>query len=183
MGGIFLLCVIVVLCSLYVLLLLFSKNKYILEVLCFYKKNSGNGALSEENEISNNVFFLMLKKRDISYEVFQIQCLTIFSREIILKTFFGVMASVGPLLGLLGTIWGIINVFSSLHDAASIDIAVVAPGISEALLTTLFSLFLAIPALIMFHFVGAYLKNIFYKLELIYDFSMRDILQKGCSDA
>jgi biopolymer transport protein TolQ len=62
----------------------------------------------------------------------------------------GVSASVSPLVGLLGTVWGLIHAFMSISQHRSADIAVVAPGIAEALLTTLAGLVVAIPALIFF---------------------------------
>ncbi|MDP8217125.1 MAG: MotA/TolQ/ExbB proton channel family protein [Candidatus Theseobacter exili] len=57
-------------------------------------------------------------------------------------------AGVGPLLGLLGTVWGIMNSFRGMAAQGSASIASVAPGISEALVTTVAGLIVAIPALI-----------------------------------
>lgn len=83
-----------------------------------------------------------------------------------LKSFFGIAASIGPLLGLLGTIWGIMNVFLSLEGNA--DLATIAPGISEALVTTLAGLFLAIPALCAYHFFNYLIKSYLNTLNIIY---------------
>jgi biopolymer transport protein TolQ len=60
-----------------------------------------------------------------------------------------VLASVGstaPFIGLLGTVWGIMNSFQSIAASADTSLAVVAPGIAEALFATAIGLFAAIPA-------------------------------------
>ncbi len=62
-------------------------------------------------------------------------------------------AAVAPLLGLFGTVWGLVHAFISISEKQSADIAAVAPGIAEALMTTLAGLMVAIPALCMFHYV------------------------------
>lgn len=61
--------------------------------------------------------------------------------------------AVSPLLGLYGTIWGLVHAFIDISKKQSADIATVAPGIAEALITTLAGLIVAIPALIMFHYL------------------------------
>jgi biopolymer transport protein TolQ len=64
------------------------------------------------------------------------------------------IGSVSPLLGLLGTVIGIMNVFLGIAEAGSGNIAAVAPGVGEALITTVVGLFVAIPAVIAYnHFV------------------------------
>ena len=65
--------------------------------------------------------------------------------------------SVSPFIGLFGTVWGIIDAFSGLGEAGSASLRAVAPGISEALLTTAAGLFVAIPAVI---FYNQFLQNI-----------------------
>jgi biopolymer transport protein TolQ len=65
--------------------------------------------------------------------------------------------SVSPFIGLFGTVWGIIDAFSGLGDAGAASLRAVAPGISEALLTTAAGLFVAIPAVI---FYNQFLQNI-----------------------
>jgi len=64
------------------------------------------------------------------------------------------IGSVAPLLGLLGTVIGIMNVFLGIAAAGSGNISAVAPGVGEALVTTVVGLFVAIPAVIGYnHFV------------------------------
>lgn len=62
-------------------------------------------------------------------------------------------ASVAPLLGLLGTVWGLVHAFMSIAITQSADITAVAPGIAEALITTIAGLLVAIPALVMYNCV------------------------------
>lgn len=62
-------------------------------------------------------------------------------------------AAVSPLLGLFGTVWGLIHAFVNISHQQSADIVTVAPGIAEALITTLAGLLVAIPALAMYHFL------------------------------
>ena len=60
-------------------------------------------------------------------------------------------ASVTPFIGLFGTVWGIIDAFSGLGDAGAASLRAVAPGISEALVTTAAGLAAAIPAVIFYN--------------------------------
>jgi len=60
-------------------------------------------------------------------------------------------ASVAPFIGLFGTVWGIIDAFSGLGNAGAASLRAVAPGISEALLTTAAGLATAIPAVIFYN--------------------------------
>lgn len=57
-------------------------------------------------------------------------------------------ASVSPLLGLLGTVWGVMYSFLNIGEVGSASIAAVAPGIAEALMTTIAGLLVAIPAMV-----------------------------------
>jgi biopolymer transport protein TolQ len=64
-------------------------------------------------------------------------------------------ASAAPFVGLFGTVWGIMNSFQSIGASGSANLAVVAPGISEALITTAMGIAAAIPAVIAYnHFAG-----------------------------
>ncbi|BDV35549.1 tonB-system energizer ExbB [Methylocystis iwaonis] len=77
----------------------------------------------------------------------------------------GLLASVGstgPFVGLFGTVWGIMNSFIGISKAQTTNLAVVAPGIAEALLATAVGLFAAIPAVLIYNHLarqtGAYLE-------------------------
>jgi biopolymer transport protein TolQ len=74
--------------------------------------------------------------------------------------FLSATAAVSPLLGLFGTVWGLVHAFVSISQKQSADIATVAPGIAEALITTLAGLMVAIPALVMFVYLNTMIKDI-----------------------
>jgi biopolymer transport protein ExbB len=66
----------------------------------------------------------------------------------------GVLATIGatsPFVGLFGTVWGIMNSFIGISKSQTTNLAVVAPGIAEALLATAFGLAAAIPAVIIYN--------------------------------
>ncbi len=78
------------------------------------------------------------------------------------------LASVGatsPFIGLFGTVWGIINAFSSIGMAQSVSISTVAPGISEALITTAAGIFVAVPAVIGYNILHSELISMIGELE------------------
>lgn len=62
--------------------------------------------------------------------------------------------AIAPLLGLFGTVWGLIHAFVGISQSQSADIAAVAPGIAQALTTTLAGLIVAIPAVVMFNYLS-----------------------------
>ncbi|CAN5454646.1 tonB-system energizer ExbB [soil metagenome] len=66
----------------------------------------------------------------------------------------GVLATIGataPFVGLFGTVWGIMNAFIGISEAHTTNLAVVAPGIAEALLATAMGLIAAIPAVVIYN--------------------------------
>jgi len=66
----------------------------------------------------------------------------------------GILATIGataPFVGLFGTVWGIMNSFIGISKAHTTNLAVVAPGIAEALLATAMGLVAAIPAVVMYN--------------------------------
>lgn len=66
-----------------------------------------------------------------------------------------IVGSISPLLGLLGTVIGVMNAFLGIAATGSTNIGAVAPGVAEALITTVVGLFVAIPAVIGYnHFVA-----------------------------
>src|SRR5579863_641753 len=71
-----------------------------------------------------------------------------------IRTGMGLLASIGatsPFVGLFGTVWGIMNSFIGISKSQTSNLAVVAPGIAEALLATAFGLVAAIPAVIIYN--------------------------------
>jgi biopolymer transport protein ExbB len=66
----------------------------------------------------------------------------------------GILATIGavaPFVGLFGTVWGIMNSFIGISQSHTTNLAVVAPGIAEALLATAFGLVAAIPAVVIYN--------------------------------
>lgn len=80
-------------------------------------------------------------------------------------SFLATVGSVSPYVGLFGTVWGIMNSFRGLAGAHQATIAMVAPGISEALIATAMGLFAAIPAVVAFNRYS----NQVERLEVRYD--------------
>lgn len=66
-------------------------------------------------------------------------------------SFLATVGSTSPYIGLFGTVWGIMNSFISLSEMQQATLAVVAPGIAEALIATAIGLFAAIPAVIAYN--------------------------------
>lgn len=74
-------------------------------------------------------------------------------KEEALLPVFSTSYQAAPLVGLFGTVWGLIHAFIGIGQQKSADIAAVAPGIAEALITTLSGLVVAIPALVLFNYL------------------------------
>jgi len=72
--------------------------------------------------------------------------------------FLATTAGVSPFIGLLGTVWGILNVFLQVSLQGTASIGTVAPGVAEALITTVAGLIVAIPALVAYNFFSNQLR-------------------------
>ncbi len=121
--------------------------------------------ITEAKKILNNILhpaskiiLVMLDSKNLSEEDTEDQISVEGEKELrnlefLLKPL-EVISNIAPLLGLLGTVIGMINAFSKLEDAGSrVDPAILAGGIWEALLTTAFGLIVAIPALAAFYWL------------------------------
>ncbi len=75
-------------------------------------------------------------------------------------TLLATTASAAPLMGLLGTVWGIMNAFHEIGKAGSASLATVSPAISEALVTTAAGIIAAVPAAVMFNYFNSKLQQI-----------------------
>ena len=84
-----------------------------------------------------------------------------------------VAAAASPLIGLFGTVWGLMNAFINIGQKQTADIVTVAPGIAEALLTTLGGLIVAIPTLVAYHYLNTQLKTLEHKLFQLSDLTVR----------
>jgi biopolymer transport protein ExbB len=79
----------------------------------------------------------------------------------------GVLATIGataPFIGLFGTVWGIMNSFIGISKSHTTNLAVVAPGIAEALLATAFGLAAAIPAVVIYNMFARWIAG--YRAQL-----------------
>lgn len=79
--------------------------------------------------------------------------------------FLATVAGVSPYIGLLGTVWGIINAFQSLSQSSQATVALVAPGIAEALVATAMGLLAAIPALVAYNYFTGRLERLAGKFD------------------
>lgn len=70
-------------------------------------------------------------------------------------TFLATVGSIAPFVGLFGTVWGIKNAFEEIAIQQNTNLAVVAPGIAEALVATALGLLAAIPAVIFYNKLSA----------------------------
>ena len=80
-------------------------------------------------------------------------------------TFLATVGSTAPFIGLFGTVWGIMNSFQSIAISRNTSLAIVAPGIAEALFATALGLLAAIPAVIAYNKFGNDSKKYSQKLE------------------
>lgn len=79
----------------------------------------------------------------------------------------GILASIGsisPFVGLFGTVWGIMNSFIGISKSQTTNLAIVAPGIAEALLATAIGLVAAIPAVVIYNYFARSISG--YRLQL-----------------
>jgi biopolymer transport protein TolQ len=79
--------------------------------------------------------------------------------------FLGTTGTVGPLLGLFGTVWGIMDAFYGIGLKGSGDIGALAPGLAEALINTTGGLFVAIPAVIAYNYFGEKIKDMATRMD------------------
>jgi len=79
--------------------------------------------------------------------------------------FLATVGSAAPFVGLFGTVWGIMHSFQSIAGAKSTSLAVVAPGIAEALFATALGLVAAIPAVIAYNKISSMINNYGHQLE------------------
>jgi len=100
-----------------------------------------------------------------------------------LTPFLATAGSTAPFIGLFGTVWGIMNSFQGIANKGSANLAVVAPGIAEALIATAVGLMVAIPSVIAYNYFSQRIRIIEVELN---NFSAdflniveRDILRKG----
>ena len=77
----------------------------------------------------------------------------------------GSITGVAPFVGLLGTVWGIMVIFSRMHSQVAGVSEMVAPGVAQALITTIAGLIVAIPALFFYNYFTMILRNLSNEAE------------------
>lgn len=98
-----------------------------------------------------------------------------------LEEHLGIFASIGslaPYIGLFGTVWGIMTSFQALGQASQATIAMVAPGIAEALVATAMGLFTAIPAVIAYNRFSQKCQHLLNRYSLFQDELLAIIAQQ-----
>jgi len=80
-------------------------------------------------------------------------------------TFLATVGSTAPFIGLFGTVWGIMNSFQSIAISRNTSLAIVAPGIAEALFATALGLLAAVPAVIAYNKFNSDAKKYLQKIE------------------
>ncbi len=113
-----------------------------------HEQNTQNDNNRWMDELSDNLRLAMERAKITEISELEISLPT-------LSTF----VSVSPFLGLLGTVWGIMEAFLDIRARGSAHITIVAPGISDALITTVYGLLVAIPALIFYNIFRSRVNN------------------------
>jgi len=98
--------------------------------------------------------------------------------------FLATAVSGGPFLGLLGTVWGVMDTFSDIASAGKASLAAMAPGVSGALITTVTGLLVAIPAMFGYNYLVATIRGLMveqdnFAAELAASFGHRYASGKG----
>lgn len=112
----------------------------------------------EEKKLSENDLMLLQDVLDQSLQ-------DVMVREHEYVSVISVSAAIAPLVGLFGTITGLIQSFIAIGHEKSADIAAIAPGIAEALVTTFAGLVVAIPALVLYHYLVSRINNLEHHLS------------------
>ena len=145
-------------------LIKFRKDRLINDRKCF----------KDDKEIQKHIDFI---EQEIKVSEKESRMLEINMEQQIEKieksyTFLATVGSTAPFIGLFGTVWGIMNSFQSIAISRNTSLAIVAPGIAEALFATALGLLAAIPAVIAYNKFSNDSKKYSQKLE---NFSKRFI--------
>src|SRR5450631_3421165 len=120
-------------------------------------------------QVGNNGSLVSVQAVQRAMQIANSEELTRFERNL---PWLAITGAVTPFVGLFGTVWGIIDAFHGLGTAGAATLRAVAPGISEALITTAAGLLVAVPAVIAYNAFGATLREFGARLD---DFS-RELL-------
>ena len=164
------------LASLYVWAVILKKTTYLLKIM------RNNRALEEYVKSMPKVKRLIVEEPSMNFEIYDklftlyvnqkddiAKNLSEIEEEIVQKweismekdlNYLSTIGSIAPFVGLFGTVWGIMNSFQSIAACQSTSIAIVAPGLSEALFATAVGLFVAIPATASVSLLYSYIDKI-----------------------
>ena len=133
------------------------KSKIFCAAITEWKKSKSN----QEGDISSNIESLKDRMQRSMVVTFNKES------EIVEKnlTFLATSGSTAPFIGLFGTVWGIMNSFQSIAISRNTSLAIVAPGIAEALFATALGLLAAIPAVVAYNKFNNDSKKYLQKLE------------------
>jgi len=92
-------------------------------------------------------------------------------------SYLATVGSTAPFIGLFGTVWGVMNSFQSIAVSKNTSLAVVAPGIAEALFATALGLLAAVPAVVAYNFFSANTNKYTSRLDRFIDEFMRIFLR------
>ncbi len=141
-------------------------------LLTAIEKHDKNGALKSAGQIEGPAGEMLVEGakhlKEPSELIEEVMYEIILSTKLKLQSllpFIAISASSAPLLGLLGTVTGIINTFKLITIFGSGDVKTLSGGISEALITTKFGLIVAIPSLLMYAFLSRKSRGIIAQME------------------
>mgnify|MGYP001183124045 CR=1 FL=1 len=181
--------IILLACSVYSWALIFNKYRMFKQIFSstedfenkFWKAKSAesfNNALPAKSEDPATLIFksamaelIRAKSRSSDVRLARVQRVLEISTDNQLKkiekdfTFLATVGATAPFIGLFGTVWGIMNSFQSIAISRNTSLAIVAPGIAEALFATALGLLAAIPAVIAFNKFNSDSKRYFSKVD------------------
>ena len=136
----------------------------------FYNSLPGNIEDPMASVFRNSMKVLLKSKRSSNLNEKMSRMLEINIEQEMVKidkkfTFLATVGSTAPFIGLFGTVWGIMNSFQSIAISRNTSLAIVAPGIAEALFATALGLLAAIPAVVAFNKFNNDSKKYLQKLE------------------
>ena len=188
--------ILLIACSIFSWALIFDKYKLFKKINAttedfekkFWKAKSAesfnNSLPSNSKDPATNIFktamaeLIKTKRQSTATQVARVERILEIATDNEIKnieknfTFLATVGSTAPFIGLFGTVWGIMNSFQSIAISRNTSLAIVAPGIAEALFATALGLLAAIPAVIAYNKFSSDSKKYFQKLE---NFSKRFI--------
>ncbi len=181
--------VILIVCSIYSWALIFNKYKMFKQINSsteefenkFWKAKSAesfNNSLPAKSEDPATLIFksamaelLRAKSRSSEIKLARVQRILEISTDNQIKkiekdfTFLATVGATAPFIGLFGTVWGIMNSFQSIAISRNTSLAIVAPGIAEALFATALGLLAAIPAVVAYNKFNSDSKRYISKID------------------